>query len=274
MKLHGIEVKNLNSLYGDYKIDFHRDLKDAPIFLIVGPTGAGKSTLMDAVSLALFGQTPRLTRERGQEDRDSRMVMSHGTGECLAAIEFSKADPDGKRRRYRAEWSCQRARKKPGGKLQDPQRSLAVYEDDGTRRLLVSGAKAKDVEPRFSEVLQGFTVEDFQRSVLLAQGEFSAFLRATDQQRAAILERLTRTDIYKRIGERTALLKREHEVKLRTAEQQQKGMVILSSDEVAAIEEAAATAAAELETLDAEAKRLAAWAAWLGQLAERRDAQA
>ena len=274
MKLHGIEVRNLNSLYGDTKIDFHRDLQDAPIFLIVGPTGAGKSTLMDAVSLALFGQTPRLTRERGQEDRDSRMVMSHGTGECLAAIEFSKADPDGKRRRYRAEWSCQRARKKPGGKLQDPQRSLSVYEDDGTKRILVSGAKAKDVEPCFAEVLQGFTVEDFQRSVLLAQGEFSAFLKATDQQRAAILERLTRTDIYKRIGERTAQLKREHEIKLRNAEQQQKGMVILSADEVAAIEEAKATAATELEALDAEARRLAAWAMWLGQLAERRDAQA
>ena len=273
MKLHGIEVKNLNSLYGKYEIDFHRDLKDAPIFLIVGPTGAGKSTLMDAISLALFGQTPRLTRAHGQEDRDSRMVMSHGTADCSAAIEFSKADPDGKRRRYRAEWSCLRAHKKPTGKLKDPQRSLSVYEDNGTRRILVSSDKAKDFEPCFAEVLQGFTVEDFQRSVLLAQGEFSAFLRATDQQRAAILERLTRTDIYKRIGERTAVLKGQYEKALRAVEQQQKGLVSLSSDEVAAIEEAAATAAVEIEKLDAEAKRLAAWATWLGQLAERRDAQ-
>ncbi len=273
MKLHGIEVKNLNSLYGKYEIDFHRDLKDAPIFLIVGPTGAGKSTLMDAISLALFGQTPRLTRARGQEDRDSRMVMSHGTAECSAAIEFSKADPDGKRRRYRAEWSCLRAHKKPSGKLKDPQRSLSVYEDNGTKRILVSSDKAKDFDPCFAEVLQGFTAEDFQRSVLLAQGEFSAFLKATDQQRAAILERLTRTDIYKRIGERTAVLKGQYEKALRAVEQQQKGLVLLSAGEVAAIEEAAATAAGELETLDAEAKRLAAWAAWLGQLAERRDAQ-
>jgi DNA repair protein SbcC/Rad50 len=272
VKLHGIEVKNLNSLYGDIKIDFHRDLKDAPIFLIVGPTGAGKSTLMDAVSLALFGQTPRLTRERGQKDRESGLIMSHGTGECLAAIEFSKVDTDGKRRRYRAEWSCQRARKKPGGNLQDPQRSLAVYKDDGTKEILVSGTKAKDIDPCFSQVLQGFTVEDFQRSVLLAQGEFSAFLKATDQQRAAILERLTRTDIYKRIGERTAVLKREHEMALRAVEQQQKGLVILTADEVAAIEITASTAAAELGTLDAESTRLAVWATWLGQLAERRAA--
>ena len=274
MKLHGIEVKNLNSLYGEYKIDFHRDLKDAPIFLIVGPTGAGKSTLMDAVSLALFGQTPRLTRERGQKDRESGLIMSHGTGECLAAIEFSKVDTDGKRRRYRAEWSCQRARKKPGGNLQDPQRSLSVYKDDGTREILVSGTKAKDIDPCFSQVLQGFTVEDFQRSVLLAQGEFSAFLKATDQQRAAILERLTRTDIYKRIGERTAVLKREHELALRAVEQQRKGLVILSSDEVAAIELAASEAAAELGKLDAETTRLAAWETWLGQLLQRRAEQA
>lgn len=273
MKLHGIEVKNLNSLYGEYKIDFRRDLKDAQLFLIVGPTGAGKSTLMDAVCLALFGQTPRLTRERGQEDRDSRMVMSHGTGECLAAIEFSKKDPDGKSRRYRAEWSCQRARKKPGAKLQDPQRSLSVVEDDGTKRILVSDSKAKVVDPCFTEVLQGFTVEDFQRSVLLAQGEFSAFLKATDQQRAAILERLTRTDIYKRIGERTAVLKREHEATLKAAEQQQKGLVLLSPDEVAGIVATSAAASAELGQLDAEVARLVAWEAWLGQLAERRAAQ-
>jgi len=274
VKLHGIEVKNLNSLYGEYKIDFHRDLKDAQLFLIVGPTGSGKSTLMDAVCLALFGQTPRLTRERGQEDRDSRMVMSHGTGECLAAIEFSKASPDGKRRRYRAEWSCQRARKKPGAKLQDPQRSLSVYEDDGTKRLLVSDSKAKVVEPCFADVLQGFTVEDFQRSVLLAQGEFSAFLKATDQQRAAILERLTRTDIYKRIGERTAVLKREHEATLKAAEQQQKGLVLLSPDEIARIVATSSAASAELGQLDAEIARLVVWEAWLGQLAERRAEQA
>ena len=246
MKLHGIEVKNLNSLYGDYSIDFHRDLKDAPIFLIVGPTGAGKSTLMDAVSLALFGQTPRLTRERGQKDRESGLIMSHGTGECLAAIEFSKVDTDGKRRRYRAEWSCQRARKKPGGNLQDPQRSLAVYREDGTKEVLVSGTKAKDIDPCFSQVLQGFTVEDFQRSVLLAQGEFSAFLKASDQQRAAILERLTRTDIYKRIGQRTAELKRDHENVLKAVEQQQKGLQILSPHEVEAIERAAFEATTEL----------------------------
>ncbi|MEP7120436.1 MAG: AAA family ATPase [Byssovorax sp.] len=273
MKLHGIEVKNLNSLYGEYKIDFHRDLKDAPIFLIVGPTGAGKSTLMDAVSLSLFGQTPRLTRERGQKDRDSGLIMSHGTGECLAAIEFSKVDTDGQRRRYRAEWSCQRARRKPGGNLQEPQRSLAVQKDDGTWEILVSGNKAKDIDPCFARVLQGFTVEDFQRSVLLAQGEFSAFLRATDAQRAAILERLTRTDIYKRIGERTAQLKRDHEAALKDAEKQQKGLQILSADEVFGIEGAASAAATELGTLEVEIARLAAWETWLGQVAERRAAQ-
>ena len=61
MKLHQLETKNLNSLYGEQKVDLENELGGAPLFLILGPTGSGKSTLMDAISLALFGQTPRLT---------------------------------------------------------------------------------------------------------------------------------------------------------------------------------------------------------------------
>ena len=60
MKLHCIRVENLNSLYGEQTLDLDADLAGASLFLIQGPTGSGKSTLMDAVSLALFGTTPRL----------------------------------------------------------------------------------------------------------------------------------------------------------------------------------------------------------------------
>ena len=54
MKLHRIEVTNINSLYGDQVVDLDGALAGASLFLIQGPTGSGKSTLMDAISLALF----------------------------------------------------------------------------------------------------------------------------------------------------------------------------------------------------------------------------
>ena len=70
MKLLRIRVENLNSLYGSHDIDLEGVFRGEPLFLITGPTGAGKSTLMDAVSLALFGQTPRLAGGHGQIDEN------------------------------------------------------------------------------------------------------------------------------------------------------------------------------------------------------------
>ena len=92
MKLHRIETYNLNSLYGEQSVDLDVDLGNASLFLIHGPTGSGKSTLMDAVSLALFGRTPRLTAERGNDDAKPYRVMSRGTGQCRATVVFSKLE--------------------------------------------------------------------------------------------------------------------------------------------------------------------------------------
>ena len=58
MKFHRLHLQNLNSLYGKHDLDFDKQIGAAPVFLIVGPTGSGKSTILDAISLALFGETP------------------------------------------------------------------------------------------------------------------------------------------------------------------------------------------------------------------------
>src|SRR5262249_60710154 len=105
--------------------------------------------------------------------------------------------------------------------------------------------------------------------VLLAQGEFAAFLRATELQRAAILERLTRTDIYKRIGERAAMIKKARELTLREAEAQQKGVVVLSAEELASLSAKTEEMVAEIAQLDGAIAELRQREAWLGRLAER-----
>src|SRR4051794_12850635 len=110
MKLLSISVHNINSLYGEQRIDIEKDLGGAPLFLIMGPTGAGKSSLMDAVALALFGQTPRLTVAKSEKEpeQDSRNVMSRGTGIAMAQV-VVRTKEEGKPATYRATWTTRRA---------------------------------------------------------------------------------------------------------------------------------------------------------------------
>lgn len=202
MRFVRIHLENLNSLYGEWDVDLEKDLGGAPVFLIHGKTGAGKSTLMDAVSLALFGQTPRLAERRGRSDFDAHQVMSRGTAKASAQLEFTKTE-HGVERRYRATWRCRRARGKTEGEPQKPQRTIERW-DGGDWVELASSDQKKVFEPAFDKVLEKMNVEDFKRTVLLAQGEFAAFLQVDDDERARILERLTNTEQYKRIGKRAA----------------------------------------------------------------------
>lgn len=245
MKIHRIEVHNLNSLYGTHLVDLEATLQGASLFLIHGPTGSGKSTLMDAVSLALFGKTPRLDGARGDSSRDPREVMSRGSADCYSEVEFSKLEAGG-RKRYRARWTCRRARRKAEGRLQDAERSIERLDGDGNWEVLISTKKQTDLKRVFGEVLEGFGVADFNRSMLLAQGQFDAFLRAPAAERAQILERLTNTTIYQQLGARAARLNRAHDQRLtalRTLAAAEGGQ---APEVVAQLREAHATNEAEL----------------------------
>jgi exonuclease SbcC len=214
MKLHRISLRNLNSLYGEHVVDLDTDLGGASLFLVMGPTGSGKSTLLDAISLALFGRTPRLGAP-ARKGHDTSTVVSRGTGGALARVDFSKRTASG-RRHYRAEWQVWRAHNKPTGDLQTPRRRLFERIDDEWRPLHARDDVAKEWGPAFREVLEGFTVEAFQRSMLLAQGEFDAFLSAKAEDRAEVLERLTETTAYKAIGERASRIRRAWQNRIKT----------------------------------------------------------
>ena len=86
MKILEIRLKNLNSLRGEWRVDLtHPAFTGDGLFAVTGPTGAGKTTLFDAVCLALYGRTPRL----GKISSESNEIMSRRTGECLAQVTFS-----------------------------------------------------------------------------------------------------------------------------------------------------------------------------------------
>ncbi|KAB8028534.1 AAA family ATPase [Fluviispira multicolorata] len=233
MKLLKIELENLNSLYGRHSIDFVKDLQGAPIFLIMGPTGAGKSTLMDAMTLALFGQTPRLTKNKADKDieNDCRQIMSRGTAIAFAQLTFQKLE-NNSLKKYRATWQCERAYKKPDGNFKDPRRILEYFDESSQEFIeIISDHRPKFYEPYFEKILEHLNVNDFKRMVLLAQGEFAAFLKANEDERAEILERLTNTEIYKEIGKKASDKKKDLEEKLKSISASLNGVLLLTQEQ-------------------------------------------
>ncbi|WP_300761899.1 AAA family ATPase [uncultured Parabacteroides sp.] len=203
MKILAIRGRNLASLEGDFEIDFTAEpLLSAGIFAISGPTGAGKSTLLDAMCLALFSRTPRTDQAKENNVKlqdvsneqlsqsDPRFLLRRGTASGFAEVDFMALNGH----RYRTRWSVARARDKETGRLQIPR--LALYnldkeeEEQGTR---------SDLQARIIELI-GLTFEQFTRSVLLAQNDFSTFLKADQGEKAALLEKLTGTELYSAIS--------------------------------------------------------------------------
>jgi exonuclease SbcC len=184
VKILRIKLRNLNSLRGEHVVDFTRPpLVDAPIFAITGPTGAGKSTLLDAMTLALYGRAARYANASNPED-----MMSRHSADCLAEVCFSVGG-----KTYRAEWQLRRAKGRVEGKIQQPIRFLYDASETPLNRLATECGK-------LIENITGLDYERFLRSVLLAQGEFSRFLKADANERAELLESLTGTEIYSQLG--------------------------------------------------------------------------
>ena len=171
MKICKLKLKNLNSFRGEQEIDFESGLlSDASLVAITGPTGAGKTTLLDAICVALYGKTPRLS---GTTTQHPRHLISHGETEGFAEVHFEANNT-----RYHATWSIKR---KGSPKAQ-------LFDDSGE---LITTKVAQEVES-----ILGLDFGAFNRSVMLAQGEFAAFLKANNEERRTILEATAGISIY------------------------------------------------------------------------------
>ncbi|PSW06307.1 SbcC/MukB-like Walker B domain-containing protein [Photobacterium lipolyticum] len=188
MKILSLRFKNINSLKGEWKIDFTQaPFSDNGLFAITGPTGAGKTTILDAICLALYHRTPRLNNI----SKVTNELMTRGTADCLAEVEFEV-----KGKGYRAFWSQRRSRDKIDGNLQEAKVELATI-DDG--KILASQVKKK---AQLIESFSGLDFARFTKSMLLSQGQFAAFLNADANERAELLEELTGTEVYGLISEK------------------------------------------------------------------------
>jgi len=217
MRILGIRFKNLNSLAGEWHVDFtHPDYSSEGIFAITGPTGAGKTTIMDAVCLGLYGRTPRLDKVTKNQNE----TMSRQTGECFAEVTFET-----QKGRFRSHWSQHRARKMPDGELQQARHEIA---DAASGKVLES--KINQVG-EFIEKATGMDFERFTRSMLLAQGGFAVFLQAPPNERAPILEQITGTGIYSRISMKVHERRTEENGKLEMLQAGLKGIQVLNEDE-------------------------------------------
>ncbi|MES2318243.1 MAG: AAA family ATPase [Pseudomonadota bacterium] len=205
MKILKISGKNLASLAGEFCVDFEQEpLASSGLFAISGPTGAGKTTLLDALCLALYDATPRLTKlargasflpDVGSETvsaQDPRTLLRRGAGEAWAEVDFVGTDDIS----YRARWSVRRARGKSAGSLQKSGMTLHQLP-----ALIALGGTKTEVA---AEIVQrvGLSFEQFTRAVLLAQNEFSAFLKTEENERGELLETLTGSAIYSAISRR------------------------------------------------------------------------
>ena len=272
MKILRIELHNLASLEGPYTIDFTQTpLLNAGVFAITGPTGAGKSTILDAICLALYGNAPRYSNghEGGTKmqelngsditSNDARHILRRGAGQGYAKLDFVGVDGI----TYRASWTVRRANNRPNGKLQQKQNTLQSLQDPDYFITIFSQFKTAVEEKT------GLNYEQFTRSVLLAQGEFTAFLKASPADKASLLEKLSGTSIYSEISKKIHERKRIEEAALTQLKQQLGGVQLLSEEEKNELEQQITTLNREIDTTVIQLNQCLAAMRWLRELQQK-----
>jgi len=241
MKIEKITICNLTSLEGEQVIDFTQEpLRSASLFAITGDTGAGKSTVLDAVCLALYNRAPRFdgveranaedvksieNRAQAIQAGDVRGILRRGCKEGYAKVVFATLSGE----RYEAGWSVRLKRTGSYDRQVRTLRQLSPRKADFPE---------KEINSRIPEII-GLDYMQFTRTVMLAQNSFANFLRAKREEKSSLLEKLTGTEIYGRISQKIHEMTKQAEGEVKALEQLVSGILHdrLHEEEKTALEE-------------------------------------
>ena len=240
MKFKHLRMKNVNSLYGENRIDFEDPAFGNGIFLISGDTGAGKSSILDAICLALYGCTPRAAKPT----KDNDDIMSEGESELISELTFMLGEDE-----YRAVFRHSRTQRT------DAQTRFA----DSHQELYCNGKQITSRKEEFKDKilsLIGLNMKQFTQCVLLAQGSFDAFLKASPDDRSGILSNITGTEIYSRIGGKINEEYLQRKENFQVLQKQTENITLLPEDKKLELREQLDSATGELKKLETAMKEL------------------
>lgn len=219
MKILKIALQGINSIKDKHIIDLTHDAYTRQgIFAITGATGAGKTTILDTICLAIYGRTPRLD----VISQNNNELMNKQSGECLAQVWLQIND-----KQYSFLFTQRRARNSPTGKLQPAKRE--IYEVVGAEQILLENQTNK-TNALAAKLLQ-MDFYQFTRSVMLAQGSFAAFLHSDINKRGELLEKITGTDIYAKISMQVYQTHKQKSQELALYQQKISDVQLLTDDE-------------------------------------------
>lgn len=247
MKILKLKFKNINSLSGENEIDFTSSIfTNDGLFAITGKTGAGKSSILDAISLALYGKTPRVEITASENH-----VMTRGEKDCYSEIIFEVSG-----KKWKSSWIQEYNSK---GNLKPVKRTIADYDD----KIHADQVRACDI--KIIEII-GLTFEQFTKVIMLAQGSFAAFLQADKNAKGQILEQITGTEIYAEISRNVFERNRIEKDKLEKIYAELNAIKIFSDEDIKILIDEISANEKEKKQVDGELQKIEKAKKWLSDI--------
>ena len=261
MQILKLSFENINSLKGAWTIDFQAPDFRSGIFAIVGPTGSGKTTILDAICLALHGHTPRI----GSITQNANEVMNRDCDSCRSSLEFQTLSG-----RYRATWSQKKQKNfDKTGKYGQVVSTMEKFED-GCWIPITDGSKVTSKKQEVQKII-GLSFDQFKRSVMLSQGDFAAFLKSKPNERAQTLEQITGTQIYSLLSTKVYDLAEEQKKLFEDKQREVELSPVLDDAVVLTKQEQLKGITEEAKVLETQISKIEKESRWISETAELRN---